>query len=130
MTREELINFGEMYLDVNNDSKNSNTYEFIEEAVKLFKQEPCEKAVNEGAVKNVLSRQKFVSYEAYLRCIAEIDNLPPATSTCKKGKWIKVDTNMYTCSNCSHCFTIVPEDNQIQQFKYCPNCKMEMEGEE
>lgn len=39
MTREELINFGEMYLEVNNDSKNSNTYEFIEEALKLFKQE-------------------------------------------------------------------------------------------
>ena len=40
MTREEAINFGEMFLKVNNDSKNSNTYEFIETAVKLFKQEP------------------------------------------------------------------------------------------
>ena len=39
MTREELINYGEMYLEVNGDSKNSNTYEFIEEALKLFKQE-------------------------------------------------------------------------------------------
>jgi hypothetical protein len=39
MTREGLINYGEMFLEVNNDSKNSNTYEFIEEALKLFKQE-------------------------------------------------------------------------------------------
>lgn len=39
MTREGLINYGEMFLEVNNDSKNSNTYEFIEEAPKLFKQE-------------------------------------------------------------------------------------------
>ena len=39
MTREGLINFGEMFLKVNNDSKNSNTYEFIEEALKLFKQD-------------------------------------------------------------------------------------------
>ena len=45
----------------------------------------------------------------------------------KKGKWIKVDTNMYTCSNCSHCFTIVPEDNQIQEFKYCPNCGVKID---
>jgi peptide subunit release factor 1 (eRF1) len=48
----------------------------------------------------------------------------------KKGKWIKVDTNTYTCSNCNHCFEIVPEVNHIQQFKYCPNCKIEMEVEE
>lgn len=40
----------------------------------------------------------------------------------KRGKWIEVDTNMHTCSNCSHCFTITPEDNQIWQFNYCPNC--------
>lgn len=52
----------------------------------LIGQEPCEKAVNEEAVKNVLSRQKFVSYEAYLRCIIEIENLSPVTSTCKKGE--------------------------------------------
>lgn len=39
MTREELINYGEMFLEVNHDSKNSNTYEFIEEALKLFKQD-------------------------------------------------------------------------------------------
>jgi hypothetical protein len=39
MTREGLINYGEMFLEVNSDSKNSNTYEFIEEALKLFKHE-------------------------------------------------------------------------------------------
>lgn len=46
------------------------------------------------------------------------------------GQWIKVDTNMYTCSNCSHCFTLVPEDNHISQFKYCPNCRYKMEVSE
>ena len=39
MTRKELINYGEVFLEVNNDSKNSNTYEFIEEALKLFKRD-------------------------------------------------------------------------------------------
>lgn len=51
------------------------------------------------------------------------------TPTCKKGHWIEVDTNMYTCSNCSHCFEIVPEVNSIHQFKCCPNCKTEMESD-
>lgn len=38
MTREELINFGEMFLEVNKDSKNSSTYEFIDMAIKALKQ--------------------------------------------------------------------------------------------
>lgn len=46
MTREGLINFGEMFLEVNKDSKNSSTYEFVEAAVKLFKQEFREDAVS------------------------------------------------------------------------------------
>lgn len=47
MTREELINFGEMFLEVNKDLKrNSGTYEFIDAAVKLFKQAPCEMATD------------------------------------------------------------------------------------
>ena len=62
--------------------------------------------------------------------LTDIRDLPSVTPTHKKGKWIEVDTNMYTCSNCSHCFTLVPEDNQIQEFKCCPNCKTEMEVEE
>lgn len=40
MTREELINFGEMFLEVNKDSKNSNTYEFIEKSLEVLKREP------------------------------------------------------------------------------------------
>lgn len=43
------------------------------------------------------------------------------------GHWIKVDTNMYTCSNCSNCFSLIPEDNHISQFKYCPNCGRRMQ---
>ncbi len=40
MTREEMINFGEMFLEVSKDSKNSSTYEFIDKALKLLKQDP------------------------------------------------------------------------------------------
>lgn len=38
------------------------------------------------------------------------------------GIWIEADRNMYACSICSHCVSIVPEDNRIEQFKYCPFC--------
>lgn len=57
------------------------------------------------------------------------DDLPPIIPQQEIGQWIEMDTNMYTCSKCSHCFTLVPEDNHISQFKYCPNCRTKMEVE-
>ncbi len=39
MTREELINFGERFLKMTKDSEHGISYEFFEEALKLFKQE-------------------------------------------------------------------------------------------
>lgn len=45
----------------------------------------------------------------------------------KTGHWIEVDRNRYSCSNCSHCFSIVPEDNSIKEYKVCPNCGAKME---
>ena len=52
MTREEMINFGEMFLEVNEDSKNSNIYEFIEKALELLKQQPSDDCVSRQAVLN------------------------------------------------------------------------------
>ena len=40
MTREEAIEFGNMWLEVNEDAKDSNTYEFFQMAIKALKQEP------------------------------------------------------------------------------------------
>ena len=39
MTREELITFGERFLKMTNDTEHGVAYEFITEALKLFKQE-------------------------------------------------------------------------------------------
>ena len=39
MTREEMVNYGEFFLEMNKNSKNSRTYEFIDKALKLLKQE-------------------------------------------------------------------------------------------
>ena len=44
----------------------------------------------------------------------------------KTGHWREVELNEYACSNCSHVFSIVTEDNSIKEFKYCPNCEAKM----
>lgn len=64
MTREGLINYGEMFLEVNGDSKNSNTYEFIEEALKLFKQE-------ESVLDKIKSEIKEWYWQADKQALAE-----------------------------------------------------------
>lgn len=40
MTREEAIEFGNMWLQINDDSKDSNTYAFFQMAIKALEQEP------------------------------------------------------------------------------------------
>ena len=60
----------------------------IKEAIKALEQEPCEDCISREAVKNILPRQKFVSYEAYLSCMADVDKLPSVTPTRKKEEWI------------------------------------------
>lgn len=40
MTKEEAIEFGEMWLEINEDSKNSNTYKFFQMTLKALEQEP------------------------------------------------------------------------------------------
>ena len=40
MTREEAIEFGNMWLEINEDYKDSNTYEFFQMALKALEQEP------------------------------------------------------------------------------------------
>ena len=47
MTKQEAIKFGEMYLEMNEDSKDSDTYQFIKMAIEaLMKQLKVEKEVN------------------------------------------------------------------------------------
>lgn len=88
-----------------------------------FEKQPYEDAVSRQAVLDLVNSDwKYEELEVPINC------LPSVTPIRKEGYWIEVDANMYTCSNCSHCFTIVPEDNRIQQFNYCPNCKTKMQG--
>jgi len=142
MTREEAINFGEMFLEVNKDSKNSGTYEFIKKALKLLKQEPCEDCISRQAV---LSKIKEVYFsEEWLQfrldngsngqrnfLINYIEQLPPVTpkgvtitdfaDKCrecgkqKKGKWI-----------CVHHL-----ENKITYYSWkCSECQHDFSSEE
>lgn len=102
----------------------------------LIGQEPCKDAISKKALHKALydhfhdedapNNITEVTLGSVRNFVKDFTSVTPIR---KKGKWIEVDTNMYTCSNCSHCFTIVPEDNRIQQFRYCPNCRIEMESE-
>lgn len=40
MTREEAIEFGKMWLELQEDCKDSNTYEFFKIAIEALQQEP------------------------------------------------------------------------------------------
>ena len=40
MTREEAIEFGKMWLELQEDCKDSNTYEFFKMAIEVLQQEP------------------------------------------------------------------------------------------
>lgn len=68
----------------------------------------------------------------YKREIAEniLIKLSSVTTIRHKGRWRKVDTNMYACSKCSHVLTIDPLDNSILEMNTCPFCNAEMEGVE
>ena len=97
--------------------------------------EPCEDCISREAVKNILPRQKFVSYEAYLSCVADVDKLQSVTPARKKGKWInRSSTNScgirYVASECSCCHKKTFFDCDQLVYRYCPNCGTEMREEE
>ena len=47
MTREEAIEFGNMWLEVNEDCKDSDTYAFYQMAIKILEQEPILDKIDE-----------------------------------------------------------------------------------
>lgn len=94
MTREKLIFFGETFLKVNKDSKNTNIYEFVNEALKLLKREPCEDCISREAVIDMsdfigeaptyshpYAKLKEVVY------VEDIESLPFVKPVRKVGKW-------------------------------------------
>lgn len=54
MTKEEMINSGEMFLEANKDASDSSAYKFVDTVVKLIKQEPSEDAVSKKVICDAL----------------------------------------------------------------------------
>ena len=132
MTREEAINFGEMFLEVNNDSKNSSTYEFISMALKLFKQEPCE---------DCISRAEMLKYQEYLhgkmpneenyKLWKYIKSLPSVTPKQKAGHWFyDKSIDNWRCSECNETPKTMgycgSANFMAKHFKFCNHCGAKM----
>jgi hypothetical protein len=49
MTREEAIDFGETWLELQEDSKGSNMYEFFKIAIQALRQKSCEDCLSRKA---------------------------------------------------------------------------------
>ncbi len=114
-----------------------NEFEHLEWLLKNhYKKEPYEDAISRQAVLDAMYKlcdtgetlkENPWRDNLHIDVITDaINDLPSVTPQPKTGHWIEVETNMYTCSNCGHCFSIVPKDNSIKQYKYCPNCKYSM----
>lgn len=121
MTNEEVINFGEMWLDMNEDAKDSQTYEFFETALETLKTEPCEDAVSREAVLEITAETGAVETQARVKA------LPSVISKQKTGKWILTieDWNKWTCSKCG--FYHRTDIHVTLGWNFCPHCGAEME---
>ena len=88
MTREEAREFGNMWLQVNEDSPNSNTYKFFQMALKALEQEPIL-----DKIRAEIKEKSFVDYdETYTdngKClVTEDDVLEIINKYCKGAeKW-------------------------------------------
>ena len=99
MTREDAIDFGEMWLELQKDSKDSNTYEFFVMALKALKQKPKTGHWVEENI-NKWSRKVFCS---------ECGGQPPF-------EYVSTG-DVYSASGYG----------VINKTKFCPNCGTRME---
>lgn len=136
MTREEAIEFANEWLKtIDENEKDSLTYEFLTYVISVLQQEPCVDAISRQAV---LSMQYRIDDSATLSMrdvvnVDDIEDLPPVTPQPKTGYWHLLDE----CSNsgfyCSECHKKVVKEGwseTVKKIKFCPNCGARMEVEE
>jgi hypothetical protein len=131
MTREEAIEFGNMWLEVNEDCKDSSTYAFFQTAIKALKQEPCEDCISRQAAKLKVARVTWDDgdscYDFHDKCVDCLDDVPPVTPQPETGHWVNIDATHSKCDRCDAIFEIASENGEAN---YCPNCgaRMEVDG--
>lgn len=78
MTNEEAIDFGEMWLEVHEDSKDSNTYEFVNVAIKALEQ-----------TKWIPVSERLPKENGWYQCTIISNDLPQTMELFyKNGKWL------------------------------------------
>lgn len=80
MTRKEAINFGHIWLEMNEDVKESRTYEFFKIAINILEQYLDEDAISRQAVKDALYnaiRIRELNYRQIVECIDELPSVAP-----------------------------------------------------
>ncbi len=136
MTREEAIDYGEMWLELQEDSKDSDTYEFFEIATQVLKQEPCRDAISRKRVVEWLENATDDSIEHAID--SNLEFIPPVTPQPKMGRWMydedKSDwyDTTYHCSCCKRT-VVIPYESQKDLYNDYPYChcgaKMQEESE-
>ena len=120
MTREEAIEFGNMWLDVNEDCKDSSTYAFFQMATKALEQQPCGDCISRQAAKLKVARVTWNEgdsiYDFHDKCVDCLDKVPPVTPQPKIGRWMECGGDEpwlkgYCCSLCNFTTT--------QKYDYC-----------
>ena len=135
MTREEAINFGKMWLDMNKDAKDSNTYMFIELGIKALEQQPSDDCISrEGAVELIAGIDETDGNEPVFsgkQIIKMLKSLPSVTPQRPREKWIHWtdDYKDYvTCSCCKY-----GEEGEVllsDKTPFCPICGADMREKE
>lgn len=140
MTREEAIEFGKMWLQINEDCKDSSTYAFFQMAIKALEQETVSK---ESYDHEYFLRKEFeIKIDKLQRQLKALEQEP------REGHWIETaeeyykainekgggvneDTDYFTddiaCSECLAKFSVI--ENEAERFDFCPNCGAKMGSE-
>lgn len=147
MTREEIKNIVRHvfhFYDANADNYSwTDMNEACGEIIKALEQQPCEDAISRADLiekyeERFIELQKAHQMDKQLGinwCINTLKEMPPVTPTRKKGKWEKygiprAGEQHYQCTNCKNYVNFGMWGSYYKRdFKYCPHCGAEMDGE-
>lgn len=127
MTLEKAIEFGKIFLKSIENEKGSATYEFVETAVKMMEQEPCEDCISRQKLKEQMIKYGFHAPD--MTVTEFVEDLSSVTSQPKTGHWEWLTEDKYRCSNCNH-ETRVDECMNEPMYDFCPFCGVRTEGRE
>lgn len=135
--REEAINYLKNSMAIGEDDGSRYHNEILEFTIKALEQETCNDAVSRKAVVEYIKNSDAeLGHDSENEMFVEdILNMPPATPTRKKGKWVTKfhgfppEPSTF-CSECGFDRDYNIRPRYYHKIKFCPICGAEMEGEE